>query len=797
MFKNYFKTAWRNILRNKTTSFINLFGLSVGMTAAVLILMWVQNEMSFDNYHPNVKHIFRLTCHINSANWGSDASPLLLSDAIQKEIPEIKSTAKLRPIRGTAILNIKGELFSEKNCTYYDKGWFKMFHYDYVEGNPNTAIQNPFSIIMTESKAKKYFGNHAAVGQIIRIDTINYTVQAVIKDNPQNSSFQYDIFIHLDAFLAGPVQRGNEQNWGNMNYITFVQINENANSTAIGKKITAILQKNKKRNDEYMTLFNLQDMHFETDLTSSKSRQGNKNTVYFFSLLAFVLLFTACINYVNLTTAKASVRAKEISIRKIIGAKRMHLFGQLIAESLLISFLALIITLILIWFSLPLYNLLTDKHFVFALISLSMWEIMLGTLLLVTLLNGVYPAIMLSSFKPLNVFRGLNLLSVKDTTLRKILVVFQFTISVMLIIGAVVIYRQMHFIQTTDPGYQRSQIIYFQYPKPNLKYTPDEKSYLLFKESLLHELSVQSGIIGVTSSNQPIVNMQSFNSGSADWDGRDTSFRPSIAQMSVEYNFQKVFGIILKEGRWFLPGGNTDKKNFILNETAVAQLNIHKLVIGQRFAFQGDTGKVIGVAKDFHYISMHEKIGPLVFNTNSSWLAYVFIKSAPGSATQTLLNAQNVWRKFAPNEPFDYTFLDDTFDNLYKTDHKTSILILVFSIIAIIISALGLFGLIAFTAERKTKEIGVRKVLGASVGSITTLLSKEFVVLVCIAIMIASPIAWWVMNKWLEDFAYRININWSVFVFAGITVLIIALVTVSFQSVKAAVANPVKSLRTE
>jgi ABC-type antimicrobial peptide transport system permease subunit len=796
MLRNYFKTAWRNILRNKTTSFINLFGLSVGMTAAVMILMWVQNEMSFDNYHPNVKQIYRLTCHINTANWVIEVSPLLLSDAIQKEIPEIKSTAKLRPIRGAAILNIKGELFSEKNCTYYDKGWFKMFHYDYVEGNPNTAIQNPFSIIMTETKAKKYFGNHAAVGQIIRIDTINYAVQAVIKDNPQNSSFQYDIFIPLDAFLAGPVQRGNDQDWGNMNYITFVQINENANSTTIGKKITAILQKNKKRNDEYMTLFNLQDMHFETDLTSSKSGQGNKNTVYFFSLLAFVLLFTACINYVNLTTAKASVRAKEISIRKIIGAKRMHLFGQFIAESLLISFLALIITLILIWFCLPLYNLLTDKHFVFSLSSLSMWKIMLGTLLLVTLLNGVYPAMMLSSFKPLNVFRGLNLLSVKDTTLRKILVVFQFTISVMLIIGATIIYKQMHFMQTTDPGYQRSQIIYFQFPKSYLKYPPEETS-TIFKESLLHELSVQNNIIGVTSANQPIVNMQSFNSGSADWDGRDTSFRPTIAQMSVEYNFQKVFGIILKEGRWFLQGGKTDKKNFILNETAIAQLNIHKPIIGQRFVFHGDTGKVIGVAKDFHYISMHEKIGPLVFNTSSSRMAYVFIKSAPGSATQALSNAEKVFKKFAPNEPFDYTFLDDTFDNLYKTDRKTSILILVFSIIAIIISAMGLFGLIAFTAERKTKEIGVRKVLGASVGNITTLLSKEFIILVFIAIMIASPIAWWVMNKWLQNFAYRININWSVFVFAGITVLIIALVTISFQAVKAAVANPVKSLRTE
>jgi ABC-type antimicrobial peptide transport system permease subunit len=649
---------------------------------------------------------------------------------------------------------------------------------------------------MTETKAKKYFGNHAAVGQIIRIDTINYAVQAVIKDNPQNSSFQYDIFIPLDAFLAGPVQRGNDQDWGNMNYITFVQINENANSTTIGKKITAILQKNKKRNDEYMTLFNLQDMHFETDLTSSKSGQGNKNTVYFFSLLAFVLLFTACINYVNLTTAKASVRAKEISIRKIIGAKRMHLFGQFIAESLLISFLALIITLILIWFCLPLYNLLTDKHFVFSLSSLSMWKIMLGTLLLVTLLNGVYPAMMLSSFKPLNVFRGLNLLSVKDTTLRKILVVFQFTISVMLIIGATIIYKQMHFMQTTDPGYQRSQIIYFQFPKSYLKYPPEETS-TIFKESLLHELSVQNNIIGVTSANQPIVNMQSFNSGSADWDGRDTSFRPTIAQMSVEYNFQKVFGIILKEGRWFLQGGKTDKKNFILNETAIAQLNIHKPIIGQRFVFHGDTGKVIGVAKDFHYISMHEKIGPLVFNTSSSRMAYVFIKSAPGSATQALSNAEKVFKKFAPNEPFDYTFLDDTFDNLYKTDRKTSILILVFSIIAIIISAMGLFGLIAFTAERKTKEIGVRKVLGASVGNITTLLSKEFIILVFIAIMIASPIAWWVMNKWLQNFAYRININWSVFVFAGITVLIIALVTISFQAVKAAVANPVKSLRTE
>ena len=796
MIKNYFKTAWRNILRNKTTSFINLFGLSVGMTAAVLILMWVNNEMSFDNYHPKGKHIYRLTSHLINVKWVWDTSPFLLTDAIQKEIPEIESTAKLKPVGGSATLGVKGEFFSEKNCTYFDKGWFKMFHYDFVEGNPNTAIQNPYSIIMTETKAKKYFGNHSALGRILKIDNKVFTVQAVIKDNPQNSSFQYDIFIPLEAHLADPVERENDQQWGNFTYFSFVQLNKNANIQIIEKKITGVLQRNKKGKDTEITLGSLQDIHFETDLTSSKTVQGNRNAVYIFSLLAFVLLFTACINYVNLTTAKASARSKEISIRKIIGAKRTHLFGQFIAESLLISFFALLITLILIWFCLPLYNLLTEKQFVFSIASLSMWKIMLGTLLLVTLLNGVYPALMLSSFKPLNVFKGINLLNFKDTTLRKVLVVFQFTVSVMLIIGATIIYRQMHYIQTTDPGYQHSQIISFLYPKAFLKFPP-EKNQAIFKESMLHELSVQSGIIGVTSASESIVDMRNFSMGNVDWDGRDTAYQPTVAQLSVESNYQKVFGLHLKEGRWFLSGSNADAKNFILNETAVAEFNMHKPFIGRRFSFQGDTGKVIGVVKDFHYLSMHSKIGPMVIFNDPIWNSYVFIKTAPNNTPQALLNAQKVWGKFAPNEPFDYKFLDDTFDNLYKTDRKTSILIFVFSIIAIIISALGLFGLVAFTAERKTKEIGVRKVLGASVGNITSLLSKEFIILVGIAIMIAIPVAWWVMNKWLQDFAYRININWTVFVFAGITVLIIALVTVSFLAVKAAVANPVKSLRTE
>lgn len=797
MLKNYFKTVFRSIWRNKTTSAINLFGLSVGMTAAVFIFLWVQNEVSYDDYHPAKNRIYRITNSIQvnkDEAWRWETSPLMLTQVALQEIPEIELLTKAMPW-GSPVMRINNKLFSEKTTAWVDKNWFAVFKYEVIAGNTATFGQNPFSIILTESKAKKYYGNENPVGKVILVDTVGYTVQAVIKDNPANSSFGYDVLYNIEGRYTNPKALKNDQSWGNFNFITFLQLKPGANIKRVEDKLNDILDKNRKENTATASLRALPDMYFESDLQSSNLPHGNKQATLIFGILGLLLLVTACINYVNLTTAKASLRAKEVSIRKITGAKRGHLFAQFIAESLIMSLIALVVTYVLLQLLLPVFNSITEKQFVLPFTSATMWRVLLGTLLFATILNGIYPALLLSSFSPLNVFRGKSVLKLRDGGIRKGLVVFQFTLSMMLIMGTIVIYRQLRYIQTSDPGYNVSQIMSINIPYSaygKLK-GDDTKSFF---NSIRQELQSKSSIAAVSMGGSEIVNIGSFSSGNADWDGRDTTFDPTITPLSVDTDFQNMFRLTMVQGRWFM-NTKEDEKNYILNETAAATFGMRKPIIGQRFTWQGDTGRVIGIVKDFHYKSLHEKIGPVVLSHNGGMDAFFFIKTVPANIPKAIAAAEQVWTKFIPNQPFSYKFLDDSFDTLYKTDIKTANLLLIFASIVVIISGLGLVALAAFTTEQRVKEIGIRKVLGASVSQITTLLSKDFVKLVAIAIVIASPLAWWAMNKWLEDFAYRINIGAGIFIIAGSLALLVALASVSIQAIKAALANPTKALRSE
>lgn len=800
MLKNFFTAAWRSIFKTKGVTFINITGLSVGMAAAVLILLWVQNEVTYDTYHSNAKNIYRITdtLQLDKTNrWVWETAPLNLAGVVEKNIPEVENVALVYPVNYSPItFKFKNELFTEKKAAYVNKAWFSMFSYQFIQGNAASVFKSPFNLILSETKAKKYFGNTNAVGQVIAIDSINYTVAAVIKDNPSNSSFQYDVMLPVEAYMSSEANRKNSEEWGNFNFITFLQVHNTANIDALNKKITNLLISNKKDSSITVGLQSLPAMHFETGLQSSSIEHSSKKTVYIFSILAVLLIVTACINYVNLTTARASLRAKEITIRKIVGAQRRQLFMQFIAESLLVSIIALAVTLALIKITLPLYNQLTEKDFVFSLTSVSMWQVLGGTLVLATLLNSLYPAALLSSFNPLHIFRGINVLKVKDTTLRKGLVVFQFTLSVMLIIGTIVVFKQLQFIQKTNPGYDRSQVIALQVPwRTHTKISPEAKKGLI--QNIKQQLLTKSSIVAVSAGNQNIVNVTSASSGDMDWEGKAKDYNPTLSQISADADFQKLFKLKMVEGRWYNPAITGDDHNFILNETAVKELKIHKPYVGQRFAAHGDTGIIIGVVQDFHYKSMHEKIDPMMIFNHNGWFSTVFVKTTPGNVSASLSAVENVWKTVLPDDPFTYDFLDDTFNSLYKADQRVSTLILLFSVIVIIISSMGLFALAAFTAEQRTKEIGIRKVLGASVSNITVLLSKDFVVLVAIAIIIASPIAYWAMSKWLQDFAYRISISVWMFLAAGAAALVIALGTISFQAIKSALANPVKSLRTE
>jgi ABC-type antimicrobial peptide transport system permease subunit len=669
-----------------------------------------------------------------------------------------------------------------------------MFHYNFIQGNAAAFANDENSIILTASEAKKYFGNLDALGTVIHVDSMNYVVKGIINDAPANSSFQYTAFIPLGNLLKNAARKANDEQWDNANYITFIELRAGANTSLVSKKITSVLQVNSGDNDHEssITLEPLKNMHFETDLQSSSFVSGNISTVYIFSVLGILLLLIACINYVNLTTAKASLRAKEVSIRKIVGANRAHLFNQFLAEALLVSCIALMATLALIHFCLPAFNSITNKNFKLPFTSPNFWKVVGLTLLAAFVLNSIYPAIVLSSFKPLNVFRGFTFLKLKDSFLRKGLVTLQFTISVILIAGTIVIYKQMQFIQQTNPGYNKSQVLITHVP-PNIDFNKKNEIVNEIKQDLLTQSSIQN----VSLANQSIVNIGSYSTGSADWIGRDTAFNPKIAQLSTDANFVNTMQLQMKEGRWFEQGNEADKNNVVLNEEAIKELKIPQPYIGQRFVWKGKTGQIIGIVKDFKFHSLHDKTGPLVAFQNPAWYNTFMIRISPNGASRSIAALNKTWEKFLPGSPHEYNFLDDAFNELYKADQQSSTLILAFAIIAVAISCLGLFGLATFTAENRSKEIGIRKVLGASVSSITQLLTKDFLKLVIVAIIIASPIAWFAMNKWLQDFAYRINISWWMFAAAGLFAVVIALITISFQAVRAAIANPVKSLRTE
>lgn len=704
------------------------------------------------------------------------------------------------PLNGDVnYFKVKGEFIPEHNVAMVDSNWFDVFDYEFVSGSAAAFNKEPFSLILTESKAKKYFGNTNAIGQIIHIDTLDYKVQGVIKDNPANSSFTFDVLFPTASRLANPKEKENDLQWGNFNYITFLKLNPHANTKRVAQKIGAITAKARETNNLTVSLTPLQDLHFETGLQRSSLKQGNKKAIVVFGALGVFLLVIACINYVNITTARASLRAKEVSIKKIVGAGRGALFMQFVAESLVISLFALLFTMVIVRLSLPLFNNFTARNFTLNLDDVYLWLVVSGTLLFAVVLNSIYPALLLSSFKPLNTFRGVSVLKLNDATLRKALVVVQFSFSILLIVGVITIYRQMNFIRDQNPGYNREQVLSFELPfKLFFRSSISDEKRQSTTQSLKNELQKASVVSNVSLTGvSSIQNNTNQSSGNMDWDGHEKGFDPAVAFFYVDADYTKIVKLDFKEGRWFSANSKADERNVILNEAAVKELGLHKPVIGQRFVSQGDTGQVIGVVKDFNFRSLHDKIGPAIFKYNSYYSTNYLVQVAPGKQAEAIKSVEKIWNTYCPGEPFTYSFLDQEFDKMYKEDAKVSGLMSVFAIIAIIISCLGLFGLAAFTSEQRGKEIGIRKVLGASVSGIVALLSKDFVYLVLIALVLASPLAWWLMNKWLQNFAYRAELQWWMFATAGIIAVAIAFFTISFQAVKAAVVNPVKRLRSE
>ncbi len=794
----YLKIALRNLTRDRLFSGINLISLSVGMATTLLIALWVQNELRYDGYHRNAAQIYRITTDLKinpTEYWYWSQTPLRMTE-LTAQVPGIIQVAQVQSDSYVEIVLRRGAMnFLEKNAAWVNENWFKTFDYQVKEGTLASFADHATNIVLTQKRAAQIFGNHPAIGETIRIDTLDYTVCAVLADPQPQSSFQYDVYIPAKVLLINPEKRENENSWNNFNYQAFVELHESVDHQVVASKLTQLLLAEKKDSNIVLGLQPLLDVHFDTKY-QDEFRKGSRAQVNVFALIGLLILGMACINYVSLTTARAAIRAREMSIKKVNGAGNGHVFGQMLSESGFLAVLASGIALILVKISLPLFNQLTDQQFNFDILSPLGLALIGGAFLLVVLLSGLYPAWLMSRFQPITILRGQGLAIHTKSPLRQGLVVTQFAISGALMLCTIVIWQQRQYMQNKPLGYDFSNTLTFTTRWDGWQNQGAEKGRAL-RDALERDLRQEASISKVSIASQPPVNLQSTHSGSVKYDGMPEGDAPTVSQVSADEHFADVFDLKMAEGRWFEPHNKADEDNVVLNETACREFNLKQPWAGQPFEYLGRKGKIIGVVRDFHFKSMHHKIAPLVAFNQPLGRLHFFVKPHDGAEKQALAAIENLWKKHFPEQPFQYKYLSDNYDKLYGSERRASLLFNVFAGLAIFISCMGLFGLAVFVSGQRTKEIGIRKVLGATTVGITGLLARDFMVLVVVAIVLACPIAYYAMQSWLEEYAYRIAIQWWMFAAAALAALAIASLAVGFQSIKAALANPVKSLRSE
>jgi ABC-type antimicrobial peptide transport system permease subunit len=793
MFKNFFKIALRNLGKSKTYSFINITGLSAGLAVSILLLLWVNDELSYDWFNVNAANLYKLAPKFgdgaNPTIFGTTPAPIAVF--AKKEIPEVQDACRVTEDWTASVFEYKGRRFNEWHNCRVDPSFFTMFTYPFVKGNPQHPFTDAHSVVLSETTAKTFFGDEDPIGKVLKPDDKKlYRVTGVMKDMPENSSIKYNMVFNFamlekEADTTGyfgslPI----DANWGQYNYDTYVLLKLGANPVVAGQKMGAMERRNFNI-DFNKNLVYLLNPITKTHLYAVDGKEQGMMIVRVFLIVAVIVLLIACINYVNLITARAMKRSKEISLRKIVGAGNAGLFLQFLSESLLTFLIALVLATGIIYLVMPLFNDIAGKNIAFKPWSTDVLAVYGVAMLATLLLAGIYPAITLSSFKPLEAMKGkLSGIGSKGN-LRKVLVVVQFSFSIMLITSTIVIGKQLTYIREKNLGYNKENAFSFWMRNINDHY-----------DAAKAELLQQPGILGVTESGVDIINNHA-GSSAIDWDGKRPDQQTfDIGQMPVERNFLEVMGIKLVEGKGFT-GTQADSTNFILNETAIKATGIQEPAVGKRLTFHGIKGVIAGVVKDFHFQDMHTQIRPLLMQYDKQWRGKMYVRTTGKDAAKALAAAKSLWKKYNADYEFNYTFLDSAFSDLYKSDTHIGVLFNCFAVLAILISCLGLFGLITFTAESKVKEIGVRKVLGAGVPHIVTLLSKDFLVLVVIAAAIAFPVAWYGLSNFLQGYAYRTAMSWWVFGAAGITTILVAMVTVSFKCVQAALANPVKSLRTE
>jgi len=787
MFRNYIKIAWRSLQKNKGYSALNIFGLAIGITCASLIFLWVEDELNFDQSIADKELVYAVpTNQKYDGEWRTffEATPGPLAEVLKTEIPEIMQAA--RKSDADFLFSIDDKSINSSG-SYADADLFDIFGLNFIAGNPREAFATKKAIVITQKVAKILFGDsQKAIGKTVQVNKkTNYTITGVIKDFPQNTSFPFSWLVPFENYTDGQEWT---QGYGANFTDTFVKLASGSDFDQVNKKVKAVLPAKTNDKDTEAILFSANDWHLRGEFKNGKISGGRIEYVRLFSFIALIILIIACINFMNLATARSEKRANEVGMRKALGSGQKQLILQFITEAVLTALLAGVLSILLLCILIPQFNLLIDKNLELALFSPSHFIPLIGITIICGILAGIYPAFYLSSFKPIEVLKGSRRKLGSATFIRKGLVVTQFAVSIIFIISTLIVYQQVQHVKNRNLGMNKENLI--EIPAANGDIIKNFKP-------IEHELKSSGMVQDAGLMNSQILSGGN-NTSSLQWQGKPEGEDILISLRTITPSLIDAAGMEISKGKGFSNSQSADSSNVLISES-FAKLMHTDDVLGKTIYWQEDqVFTVIGVVKDFLYGDMYGTSDPVLFYHQAEEANYLYIKPKEGVAMTSVIAAiEDVLKNQNPGFPFEYRFVDDAFSERFKSEQLVGNLSQIFAVLAIIISCLGLFGLSAFTAEQRRKEIGVRKVLGSSVSGIVRLLSKDFMKLVCIAIILAIPLAWWAMQNWLENFAYRINIDLWVFFIAGLIAVLIAIVTVSFQAIKAALANPVKSLRTE
>lgn len=787
MIKNYFKIAWRNLLRNKLYSVINIGGLAIGMAISFLLLLYVYNELSFDKYHTNSDRLFWVMRNqpsngeINTGN----ATPVPLAPALIKDFPEIDKVA-IANWSYDFLVNYKNKAL-KVNTMAADASILDMFSYDFVYGDKKTALSDISSVILTQSTAKAIFGDVNPVGQVVKFNTqYPLKVSAVIKDNPRNSSFYFSALMSWQTYEAQQPWI-KTSGWGNYSFLTYVMLKPGANLASVNAKLKNVIAHYDPHNKENtLFLYPYADLHLHDEFKNGVSVGGSIESVRLFLFLAIGILIIACINFMNLSTARSERRAREVGVRKAVGARRLTIIQQFLGESLLMAFLAMVLSIVLMASLLSFFNSITNLHLVMPYSNLWAWGAMMAVTIFTGLIAGSYPALFLSSFKPVKVLKG-QLVTTKTTVRpRQVLVVIQFTFAISLILSSIFIYKQINYIKDRPVGYNKNGLV-------EMALDGLDKNF----ENFRHD-AIAAGAITDAAKTSGSITSNGSSSWGITWPGQlPGEDKLPIDQIAVTFHFINTYGLTLIQGRDFATDRPADTLGVVLNEAAVKLMRL-KEPIGQVINWQGTKRTIVGVVKNFVWGSPYEPVKPAIIGYMKDWAGQIGLKLNPNApVSKSLATLQSIYKKYDPEYPFEYKFTDEAFSRKFRTEKLLGTMASGFTCLAIIISCLGLFGLASFSAEQRRKEIGIRKILGASIGNLWFKLSQEFIKLVLISFVLGSFISWYNIGKWLEKYTYHTSLSLWVFAATMFISLLICLLTVSWQAIKAAWTNPVKSLRSE